>query len=113
MELTRLEDMGREYAKDHPDLFENLLLQRKGDEIAVFCYTSGTTGLPKGAMLSHRNLLYAVNALRQYNQFLAMENYLSYISPAWLTEQILGLCGGVSIPLVLHFPEKPATVPVD
>jgi long-chain acyl-CoA synthetase len=64
-------------------------------------------------MLSHRNLFYAVEVLEQYNPFLPMENYLSYISPAWLTEQILGLCGGVLIPLVLHFPEKPETVQVD
>jgi long-chain acyl-CoA synthetase len=42
-----------------------------------------------------------------------MENYLSYISPAWITEQILGLCGGLLVPLVLHFPEKPETVQAD
>jgi len=113
MDIKALEDLGQHYAQDHPEIFETFLSQGKGDDIAVFCYTSGTTGLPKGAMLSHQNLLYAVEAMGQYNQFLPMENYLSYISPAWLTEQILGLCGGVFIPLVLHFPEKPETVQVD
>jgi len=113
MDMKALEDLGQNYAKDHPDIFETSLSQGRGDDIAVFCYTSGTTGLPKGAMLSHQNLFYAVEAMEQYNKFLPMENYLSYISPAWLTEQILGLCGGVLIPLVLHFPEKPETVQVD
>ena len=113
MDIKALEDLGQHYAQDHPEIFETFLSQGKGDDIAVFCYTSGTTGLPKGAMLNHQNLLYAVEAMGQYNQFLPMENYLSYISPAWLTEQILGLCGGVLIPLVLHFPEKPETVQVD
>ena len=113
MEIKVLEDLGQKYTKDHPHLFEKFLSQGKGEDIAVFCYTSWTTGLPKGAMLSHQNLFYAVGAMEQYDKFLPMENYLSYISPAWLTEQILGLCGGISIPLVLHFPEKPETVQSD
>lgn len=113
IDIRVLEGLGQKYAEKHPDVFQGFLSQGKADDIAVFCYTSGTTGLPKGVMLSHRNLFYAVGALSQYNNFLPMENYLSYISPAWITEQILALCGGVLIPLVLHFPEKPETVQVD
>jgi len=113
MDIKDLEELGRKYHKDHPELFEELISQGKGEDIAIFCYTSGTTGLPKGAMISHRNLLYSVEALGQYNQFLTSDNYLSYISPAWVTEQMLGLAGGVSIPFIVHFPEKPETVQTD
>ena len=113
MDITRLEELGEAFSKDHSGSFEKSIAQGKEDDIAVFCYTSGTTGLPKGAMLTHRNLLYAVSALRQYDEFLASDDYLSYISPAWVTEQMIGLAGGVSVPFVLNFPEKPETVQTD
>jgi long-chain acyl-CoA synthetase len=113
MDIQKLEALGRNYSKKYPDLFEELISQGEGEDIATFCYTSGTTGLPKAAMISHRNLIYSIAALGQYNQFFASDNYLSYISPGWVTEQMLGLAGGVSIPFIIHFPEKPETVQTD
>jgi long-chain acyl-CoA synthetase len=113
MDIQKLEELGRNCSKGDPALFEKLVSQGKGEDIAAFCYTSGTTGLPKGAMISHRNLLYSIEALGQYNQFFTSDKYLSYISPGWVTEQMLGLAGGVSIPFITHFPEKPETVQTD
>ncbi len=81
--------------------------------VAVLCYTSGTTGKPKGVVLTHRYL--TDNAYRLIASFEIPADiaYLSYISPAWAAEQITGLALGLMAPSVVHFSEKPATVQSD
>jgi long-chain acyl-CoA synthetase len=82
-------------------------------DLAALCYTSGTTGSPKGVRLTHRHLL--DNAYRLIASFgiAAHVDYFSYISPAWAAEQFTGVALSVLAPAVVHFAEKPETVPVD
>lgn len=83
------------------------------DDVAVYCYTSGTTGHPKGAMLSHAFIL--DNAYRLMGT-LGVEpgaRYLSYISPAWAAEQFFGMGLALLAPMVVHYAEKPETVQSD
>lgn len=81
------------------------------DRLAALCYTSGTTSKPKGVRLTHRYLL--DNAYRLMASFgvPAHIDYFSYISLAWAAEQITGLAMGLLAPAVIHFAEKPSTVP--
>ncbi|MFC1832446.1 AMP-binding protein, partial [Thermodesulfobacteriota bacterium] len=57
MYIEDLYTLGEQLHQDNPDLFESLIDEGKPDDVCHFCLTSGTTGLPKGAMLTHRNYI--------------------------------------------------------
>lgn len=92
---------------------DRCVAQGKDTDLAALCYTSGTTSRPKGVRLSHRYLL--DNAYRLMASFELPEHtvYFSYISLAWAAEQITGLALALLTPSVVHFAEKPSTVPHD
>lgn len=83
------------------------------DHVAVYCYTSGTTGNPKAAMLSHAFILDNAYRLMGALDVRPGSNYLSYISPAWAAEQFFGIALPLLSPMVVHFAEKPETIQHD
>ena len=111
--FSEVEALGREYAKSHPNLFEQMIAQGDEKDIALFSYTSGTTSLPKAAMISHRNLIYANSNIEGVTPRLPSDNYVSFSPLAWITEQSLGLTSHLIYGFQVNFPESPETVQMD
>jgi len=65
MSLDQLVDLGREYLTRHPNVWAEEIEAAKPDDLMILTYTSGTTGMPKGAMISQRNMLVMLNYLKE------------------------------------------------
>ena len=103
-------ELGKEYEKTHEGLFEEMVEKINEDDIAVFCYTSGTTGRPKAAMLTHMGLVETARNWFAVDPWYSTDQYLSYLPPAWAAEQFLGMTGGLIAGIIVNFPEKAETV---
>jgi long-chain acyl-CoA synthetase len=113
MEFETVEEKGREHVKKHPDLFEKMIHKGNGEEYAIFSYTSGTTSLPKGAMIKHKQLIYARHQSKGLIPTYPNDNYVSFSPLAWITEQGLGLTSHCFFGFQVNFPESPETVQTD
>ena len=104
-------EIGRQLNQEQPELYQNLIEEGRGEDIAVLAYTSGTTGLPKGAMFTQE---YLVEGIGEWARFDGWSHkgyeYLSFIPPAWATEQALGISGALVAGMTVNFPEEPETV---
>lgn len=115
MSFDELLDLGRTYEKDHPGIFEEKLNEGNGEDISVICYTSGTTGVPKGAMISHQMLVKGIRESIKLQGWFGKEgyNYVSFAPPAWFAEQMNGVASWVVGSEIINFPEEAETVMED
>ena len=109
MKYDEVVALGKDYEKSHPNDFEDAIISGQRAEIAVLCYTSGTTGLPKGVIVSHDYLINNAVAAGYTRDLYAYEEYLSFIAPAWIAEQA-GIAGWVVNRARINFPESPDTI---
>ncbi len=110
LSFEAVEEIGRNLAKEKPGLYDENVSKGTAEDVAIICYTSGTTGNPKGAMLSFRNLLSMALALDQVDEKRADDEFVSFLPLAWIGEQMMSVSAALAKRFTVNFPEEPDTV---
>jgi long-chain acyl-CoA synthetase len=103
-------ETGEKYLADHPDDIEEEISKGRPRDIAVMIQTSGTTGVPKIAMLSHRNLTTMAEQWVEAANIQPEENWISMSPTAWIVDQMWGMGVALTGAMTMNFPETPETV---
>jgi long-chain acyl-CoA synthetase len=110
MSLEQLQEAGRKFEVGHPSYFEEEVDRGRVDDPAIICYTSGTTGVPKGAVLSHRNLIVTARNAAEFEGLQDDEEILSYLPMAWIGDHIFSYAQSILVGFAINCPESAATV---
>lgn len=110
MDFAAVEALGAELHRQQPACFEEMVGRGRGDDLALIAYTSGTTGFPKGAMLTHRNMLSMAKNLLSVDPLAPKSEYLSFLPLAWMGEQMMTVSAALWVGFTVNFPEEPETV---
>lgn len=110
--LISLEEVisaGMELDSQQPGLFKELIDHSHGNDVALLFYTSGTTSLPKGALLTHHNMLTMGKNLMEVDPCFETDDYVSYLPFAWIGEQMMSISCGLQVGFTINFPEATET----
>lgn len=113
LSLADVRRLGLEFDAKDPEAFERLVVQGRGEDTALLFYTSGTTAQPKGALLSHRNMLKMGQNMLAVDPCAETDDFVSFLPFSWIGEQMMSISCGLMAGFTLNFPEDPETVERD
>jgi len=99
---------GREALAADPGAFEELRGKVRPEDAATLLYTSGTTGPPKGVLLTHHNLLFECAALNRLHGLPTGGSSVSYLPLAHIAERVLSIYGPLTLRSHIWFCPDPA-----
>jgi long-chain acyl-CoA synthetase len=106
-------EAGREAAKRNPALFETEVAKGKGEDSAAMFFTSGTTGVPKGVVLTHISLIDRATAAAEMEKLSDADVVLAYLPPAWIGQNIFSYAQPFVTGYCICCPESAETVMSD
>ena len=108
-----VQEAGRKFGAEHPGYFEAEIDKGKADDVAIVCYTSGTTGHPKGAMITHANAIGVAEIFCRAEHVVPEDTCLAYLPMAWAGDAVYTLFASLVAGFCTNCPESPETVQRD
>jgi long-chain acyl-CoA synthetase len=105
-----IQTSGRRLADTRPQLFDELCAEVSPDDVGMINYTSGTTGLPKGSMITQKNMVAVARLQDAVDSAQDNFEYVSFLPFAWIGEQQFGVYWPLYKAFAVNFPEKVETV---
>ena len=113
LSFEEVEALGdRLHARSPTEFARRLAAVRPGD-IALLSTTSGTTSVPKLAMLSHENLLAMASQFHSVDAMRVDDEFVSFLPLAWIGEQMMAVASGLLTGFTVNFPEETGTARPD
>jgi long-chain acyl-CoA synthetase len=113
VELDRFAEEGDLHAARSPGALDERRVSLRRDDLATLVYTSGTTGPPKGAMLSHANVLFTIGAVLRVVPAGPDDRFLSFLPLSHIAERTVSHFAQLAIGGETWFARSLATVPDD
>ncbi len=110
MPVTDLIRMGEELLAQHPDLYDRMVAETKGEDVAILCTTSGTTSNPKMAMLPAGRLIRHVASYLSADPKGPEDEYVSVLPLSWIMEQVYAVGMGMVSRMRVNFVEEAETM---
>ncbi len=104
---------GQRFASDNSQYYDTEVVAGKGSDLAIMLYTSGTTGKPKGVMLSYDNLVRTSYNSISHDCLTDQEEVLAYLPMAWVGDHLFSYGEAMCAGFTVNCPESGATVLAD
>jgi long-chain acyl-CoA synthetase len=113
MSYEDLKGLGRDLLEREPELFDRLTDEIEPEDLATIVYTSGTTGPPKGAMISHSNVLAVIDALDGMKWADDRDVLVAFLPLSHVFQRVAGHFFAMYVGIYSHYTESFDTVVED
>ena len=111
--FSSLQELGKEKRAQYSAEIDKRVSMATGADVGVILYTSGTTGRPKGVVMTHDNLLVTARNTCQFDNLTEHENVLAYLPMAWVGDFVFSVAQGCWVGFCVNCPESAETMQKD